>query len=218
MKGMSVLVIVLLSGLGSSALLAQDATSLGFFITSAGPGAGADLGGLVGADRHCQMLAGAVGASDRTWRAYLSARASGSEAAVDARDRIGEGPWRNAKGVRVAKTVDELHGDDNNLNKETALNEKGERVNARGDRPNMHDILTGSQLDGTVSPGDDDTTCGNWTSSDEGSARVGHHDRTGGGSHPTSWNSAHGSRGCSQADLVGTGGAGLFYCFASDGG
>ncbi len=217
-KGMSVLAIVLLSVLASRALLAQGAASMSFFITSVGPGNGADLGGLAGADGHCQKLAEAVGAGDRTWRAYLSARASGSEAAVDARDRIGEGPWFNAKGVRVAKDVDELHGDDNNLNKEAALNEKGAVVNGRGDSPNRHDILTGSQLDGTVFPGDDDTTCGNWKSSDEGSARVGHHDRTGGGSHPTSWNSAHGSRGCSQDNLVGTGGAGLFYCFASDGG
>ncbi len=217
-KGMSVLAIVLLSVLASRALLAQDAASMSFFITSVGPGNGADLGGLAGADGHCQKLAEAVGAGDRTWRAYLSARVSGSEAAVDARDRIGEGPWFNAKGVQVAKDVDELHGDDNNLNKEAALNEKRAVVNGRGDSPNRHDILTGSQLDGTVFSGDDGTTCGNWKSSDEGSARVGHHDRTGGGSHPTSWNSAHGSRGCSQDNLVGTGGAGLFYCFASDGG
>ena len=209
----------LLVALGSHAALAQDAPadgSMSFFITSAGPGHGADLGGLAGADARCQKLAGAAGAGDRTWRAYLSASASAEGPAVNARDRIGKGPWHNARRVQVAKDVDDLHGDDNNLGKETSLDENGQMVKGRGDRPNMHDILTGSQLDGTTFSGDGDKTCKNWTSSGEGSAQVGHHDRTGGGPNPTSWNSAHGSRGCSQSDLVGTGGNGLFYCFAAD--
>ncbi|MEX0769569.1 MAG: hypothetical protein WD035_02490 [Balneolaceae bacterium] len=191
-------------------------TGMSFFITSAGPGNGADLGGLEGADRHCQVLAEAEGAGDRTWRAYLSTSGTGSDPAVNARDRIGQGPWYNANGVLVAEDVEDLHSEDNNLGKETSLNEKGEIVNGRGDDPNMHDILTGSQLDGTAFSGDNDKTCSNWTSSGEGSAQVGHHDREGGGDNPTSWNSAHGSRGCSQSDLQGTGGNGLFYCFAAD--
>ncbi len=195
---------------------ASDDTRMSFFITSIGPGNGADLGGLDGADRCCQALAEAAGAGDRTWRAYLSTSTSGSNAAVNARDRIGQGPWYNARGVLVARNVDELHGDNNNLSKQTSLNEKGEEVNGRGDNPNMHDILTGSQLEGTAFSGEADMTCENWTSSGAGSARVGHHDRQGGGEHPTSWNSAHGSRGCSQDDLQGTGGNGLFYCFAAD--
>ncbi len=210
---------VLLSVLGTQVAMAQDAsddTRMSFFITSIGPGNGADLGGLDGADRHCQALAEAGGAGDRTWRAYLSTSTSGSNAAVNARDRIGQGPWYNARGVLVARNVDELHGDNNNLGKQTSLNEKGEEVNGRGDNPNMHDILTGSQLEGTAFSGEADMTCENWTSSGTGSARVGHHDRQGGGEHPTSWNSAHGSRGCSQDDLQGTGGNGLFYCFAAD--
>ena len=196
--------------------VAEDETSLGFFITSAGPGNGADLGGLAGADQHCQALAESVDAGDRTWRAYLSAMASDGAEAVHARDRIGSGPWYNANGVLVANDVDDLHSAGVNLNKETALTENGTTVNGRGDSPNVHDILTGSQLDGTAFSGEDDTTCGNWTSSEAGSARVGHHDRQGGGEHPESWNSAHGSRGCSQSDLQGTGGDGLFYCFAAD--
>ena len=194
---------------------AQDDFSMGFFITSSGPGNGADLGGLAGADAHCQTLAAAVGSGDRTWRAYLSVQATGDQIAVNARDRIGSGPWQNALGVIVANNVDELHGE-NNLNKETALNENGETVNGRGDSPNRHDILTGSQLDGTVVPGDGDSTCSNWTSSSDGSAVLGHHDRQGGGDNPTSWNSAHGSRGCSPSNLRSTGGDGLFYCFAAD--
>ena len=210
---------VLLSVLGTQVAMAQDAsddTSMSFFITSIGPGNGADLGGLDGADRYCQALAEPVGAGDRTWRAYLSTSASGSNAAVNARDRIGQGPWHNARGVLVARNVDELHGDNNNLGKQSSLNEKGEEVNGRGDNPNMHDILTGSQLEGTAFSGEADMTCKNWTSSGAGGARVGHHDRQGGGEHPTSWNSAHGSRGCSQDDLQGTGGNGLLYCFAAD--
>ncbi|MBK8503282.1 MAG: hypothetical protein IPL46_14330 [Saprospiraceae bacterium] len=194
-----------------STLIAQNAMS--FFITSTGPVNGADLGGLDGADRHCQSLAEAVGAGDRTWHAYLSAAASGDKSAVNARDRIGNGPWYNAKGVMVAKNVDDLHSDNNMLSKENSINEKGQVVNGRGDQPNMHDILTGSQLDGTAFTLGGDHTCMNWTSSDEGSAQVGHHDRTGGGDNPTSWNSAHGSSGCSQANLQGTGGNGLYYCF-----
>ena len=154
-------------------------------------------------------------AGDRTWRAYLSTTASGGEEAINALDRIGEGPWFNAEGVMIAADVDELHGD-NNLDKQTALDEKGDEVNGRGDSPNQHDILTGSQLDGTAFPEGTELTCNDWTSRDEGSAQVGHHDRTGGGQNPTSWNSAHGSRGCSQSNLIGTGGNGYFYCFATD--
>jgi hypothetical protein len=194
---------------------AQNEKSLSFFITSAGPGNGANLGGLAGADKHCQTLAAAAGAGNRTWRAYLSTQASGGQAAVNAKDRIGAGPWYNAKGVSVADSVAHLHSDKNGLSKENSLTEKGEVVNGRGDTPNRHDILTGSQMDGTAPAGTDDATCRNWTSNAEGSALVGHHDRTGGGANPTSWNSAHGSKGCSQENLRGTGGDGLFYCFAA---
>ena len=194
-------------------------TDMTFFITSVGSGKGADLGGLQGADQHCQSLAQAAGAGSRTWHAYLSTSASGGQPAVNARDRIGKGPWKNAKGVVIAKDVDELHGT-NNLNKQTALTEKGEPVNGRGDTPNMHDILTGSQADGRAFTGSDDTTCGNWTSSGAGAAMVGHHDRQGlrDDDASKSWNSSHKSRGtaggCSQEALRGTGGNGLFYCFA----
>jgi hypothetical protein len=198
-----------------SAQLAPAQNTLSFFITSSGPGNGANLGGLAGADKHCQTLAAAAGAGNRTWRAYLSAAASGGQPAVNARDRIGKGPWYNAKGVRVAENVADLHSANNKLSKENSLTEKGEVVSGRGDKPNRHDILTGSQEDGTVVPGDaDKATCGNWTSSGEGSAMVGHHDRQGGGANPTSWNASHGSKGCSQDNLRGTGGDGLFYCFA----
>ena len=150
-------------------------------------------------------------AGDRTWHAYLSTTGQG---AVNARDRIGTGPWYNAMGVKIAENLAELHGDSNNLTKETQLTEKGTIVNGRGDEPNMHDIITGSDLDGTAMSGEDDTTCSNWTSNGEGSARVGHHDRDGGGQNPSSWNSAHGSRGCGLEDLQGSGGNGFFYCFA----
>jgi hypothetical protein len=198
-------------------ILAQNAAeNMSFFITSAGPGNGANLGGLAGADAHCQKLAQSVGRGSGTWRAYLSTSATGGAAAVNARDRIGSGPWHNAKGVAAAESVADLHSDKNNLTKETSINEKGEVVNGRGDTPNRHDILTGSNPDGTAMPGDADHTCGNWTSSGEGSAQVGHHDRIGGGDNPTSWNSAHGSSGCSQENLRGTGGDGLFYCFATN--
>jgi hypothetical protein len=189
--------------------------AISFFITSVGSRNGADLGGLAGADAHCQRLAAAVGAGDRTWHAYLSTTATAGGTVVDARDRIGTGPWHNAKGLLVAENVDQLHGEGNHLDKETALTEAGAVVNGRGDRPNMHDILTGSNLDGTAYSADGATACDNWTSSGTGSARVGHHDRTGGGEHPTSWNSAHNSRGCSQENLQSSGGNGLFYCFAS---
>jgi len=209
----SILGAITLSVLSSHLVLAQD-TRMSFFITSAGPGNGANLGGLAGADKHCQGLASAVGAGKRTWHAYLSTSASGGQAAVNARDRIGKGPWYNAKGVRIAESVADLHGDKNNLTKQTQLNEKGEVVNGRGDTPNRHDMLTGSQLDGTALPGAEDHTCRNWTSGGEGSAQLGHHDRQGGGNNPTSWNSAHGSKGCSQENLRSTGGDGLFYCFA----
>ena len=194
-------------------LAAED---MSFFITSKGPGDGANLGGLAGADAHCQSLAQAAGAGGKTWRAYLSAAAMDGKAAVNARDRIGSGPWFNSKGVQVAANLDELHYSNVGLGKQGSLNEMGGVVNGRGDSPNQHDILTGSQLDGTAFSDGADHTCGNWTKNGEGSAQVGHHDRTGGGQVPSSWNSAHGSRGCSQANLVATGGNGYFYCFATD--
>ena len=189
---------------------------LEFFITSTGVGDGAALGGLEGADRHCQALATAAGAGGRTWRAYLSTVAVEGRAAVNARDRIGRGPWRNAYGVVVAESVADLHGPRAALGKATSLTERGAIVNGRGDTPNRHDILTGSRADGTALPGPADTTCRNWTANGEGAAQVGHHDRQGGGADPTSWNSAHPSRGCSQANLQASGGDGLFYCFAAD--
>lgn len=187
---------------------------MSFFISSAGPGDGANLGGLEGADRKCQELAEAAGVRGATWHAYLSQAAKDGKPAVNARDRIGKGPWYNAKGVRVAESVADLHSDNNKLSKENSLTEKGAVVNGRGDTPNTHDILTGSRLDGTASADTTDTTCRNWTGNGEGSALLGHHDRQGGGANPTSWNSAHPSRGCSQANLQATGGNGLFYCFA----
>jgi hypothetical protein len=196
----------------SNAAFAQNNPNLSFFITSAGSGNGANLGGLTGADAICQKLATSVGAGNKTWRAYLSTSASGNQSAVNARDRIGKGPWQNAKGVVVAQNVDELHSDKNRLGKEGSLTEKGAMVNGRGDSPNMHDILTGSDANGRSLSGD--LTCTNWTSSAAGSAQVGHHDKQGGGQNPTSWNSAHASNGCSQSNLVSTGGNGLFYCFA----
>ena len=199
----------------ADAVVDASASRLSFFITSVGIDGG-KLGGLAGADAHCLKLATAVGAGGRTWRAYLSVPASGGAAAVNAKDRIGPGPWLNAAGVKVASNVAELHSATNNLNKMTALNEKGAVVNGRGDTPNQHDILTGSKADGTASTADPDTTCKSWTSNTTGSAIVGHHDRDGGGADPKSWNSAHGSSGCSQANLVSTGGNGYFYCFAAD--
>ncbi len=214
---------ILLLSLSAAALFAQAQQKqapapMTFFITSVGTGNGANLGGLAGADAHCQKLAAAAGAGGKTWRAYLSAQAADGKPAVNARDRIGQGPWHNAKGTLVARDIAHLHGDTidlarlgNVITKNNGLNEKGELVNGVGDKPNMHDILTGTQPDGRAYTDSADHTCKNWTSEGEGSAQVGHHDRNGGG---ISWNSTHPSRGCSQANLVGTGGAGLFYCFA----
>lgn len=203
--------------LGAAAALAQP-SDLTFFVTSAGPGKGGDLGGLQGADAHCAALARAAGSKRTAWRAYLSTTAPGGDAGVNARERIGKGPWRNAKGVVVAKTVEDLHSGSNNVNKETALTEKGEKVSGRGDPVNAHDVLTGSDPEGRYSTAGGDTTCNNWTSSGEGSAIVGHHDRVGTkeSRHMTSWNSSHGTRGCSPDGLKSTGGAGLFYCFAAE--
>jgi hypothetical protein len=202
---------------GAVAQQAGAANPMTFFVTSTGVGKGADLGGIGGADRHCQALAGAAGAGNRTWRAYLSTQASGGEAAVNARDRIGRGPWQNAKGVQIARDVDELHGS-NNLTKQTALNENGAPISGRGDLVNQHDILTGSQPDGRAFAGTDDRTCGNWTKSGDGTAMVGHHDRIGlrDDDASKSWNSSHPSRGCSQDNLKSSGGAGLLYCFATN--
>jgi hypothetical protein len=203
-------------GLGSGAQ-AQQSSEMTFFVTSAGPGNGADLGGLEGADQHCQQLAEAVGAGGRTWRAYLSTQAAGGEPAINARDRIGQGPWQNAEGVVIGSSLEELH-DANNLNKDTGLTEQGDVVNGRGDDPNRHDILTGSQPDGTAFTGSEDRTCSNWTSSGEGAAMVGHHDRIAlrDDEASKSWNSSHPSRGCGQEALRGTGGDGLLYCFAAN--
>jgi hypothetical protein len=199
-----------------SAQAAQQAPAqpMGFFITSVGKGDGANLGGLAGADAHCQALATAAGTTGRTWRAYLSTAGGG---AVNARDRIGNGPWYNKAGQMIAANVADLHGDvhrdRNQINKNNALNEKGERINGQGDTPNTHDILTGSDTHGrSILGAAATTTCNNWASNAAGSAMLGHHDRSGGGN--SSWNAAHASRSCSQPDLVATGGAGLFYCFA----
>jgi hypothetical protein len=198
---------------------AQQA-NMSFFVTSVGSGKGADLGGLAGADQHCQTLAATAGAGGRTWHAYLSTMAASGAAAVNAKDRIGRGPWTNAKGVVIAKDVSELHSKNNNVTKQTNLTEKGEVVNGRGDTPNTHDILTGSQADGTAFAGDKDMTCGNFTkSSADGAVMMGHSDRQGLSDDDVakSWNSSHASRGgCSQDALKGTGGAGLFYCFAAN--
>jgi len=198
----------------SMAAAAQQ-PNMSFFVTSANPGKGADFGGLDGADKYCQSLAAAAGAGGKTWHAYLSTQAAGSTPAANAKDRIGKGPWQNAKGVVIAKDVAELHGT-NNLNKQTALTEKGDMVKGRGDTPNEHDILTGTQPDGTAFPPGDDKTCGNWTKGGEGSAIVGHFDRTGTSPPPSdvSWNSSHPTRGCSIELLRPTGGAGYLYCFA----
>ena len=208
----------LLVGLSPAAGLAQE-PPMGFFITSVGVGDGANLGGLAGADQHCQTLAAAAGAGGRTWRAYLSTVAAGDQPMVNARDRIGSGPWYNAAGTVIAMSVEDLHGDvqrdRNNLRKPTGLNEKGEVVSGAGDQPNQHDIITGSDSHGRALLGPPaSTTCNNWTSNGEGSTMVGHFDRLGGAN--ASWNSVHPSRGCSQEALVGSGGAGLFYCFAID--
>jgi hypothetical protein len=212
---------VALLALGSGSGLQAQQAVMTFFLTSAGPGKGGDLGGLEGADRHCQQLAQAAGAGGKTWRAYLSTQAADGKAAENARDRIGKGPWQNAKGVVIAKDVAELHGA-NNLTKPAALSEKGDVTNGRGDTPNRHDILTGSQPDGTAFAAGEDRTCKNWTSSTQGSAMLGHADRVGlrDDDASKSWNSSHPSRGpdggCSQKDLISTGGDGLLYCFAAN--
>ncbi len=189
-----------------------------FFVTSAGKGNGADLGGLEGADAHCNALAKAAGSKRTNWKAYLSSTPSQNTPGVDARDRIGKGPWRNAQGTLIARNVNDLHSAKNNISKKTALDEKGGLVKGRGDTPNEHDILTGSDSAGMYSTAAGDTTCGNWTKSAEGSAIVGHHDRIGLNElrHSKAWNSSHGSRGCSQDNLKASGGAGLFYCFAAN--
>ena len=190
-------------------------TDMTFFVTSTGKGNGADLGGLDGADAHCNALAKAAGSKHANWRAYLSTTQPGGEAGVNARERIGKGPWANAKGVVVARSVADLHSAKANISKETALDEKGNPIKGRGDTPNEHDILTGSDPAGMYSTAGGDTTCGNWAKSGEGSAIVGHHDLQGlkDTRHMKSWNSSHGSRGCSQDQLKASGGAGLFYCF-----
>jgi hypothetical protein len=187
-----------------------------FFVTSRGTGNGGNLGGLSGADAHCQMLAQAEGSGDHTWRAYLSTSATDRQPAVSARDRIGKGPWYNSAGELIAMNLDELHSEAVRINKDMALTEKAEPVNGVGDTPNVHDIFTGSRPDGTAVSAGDDLTCRNWTSSSGGRAQVGHHDRRGLSEGVNSWNSVRASRGCSQSDLEATGGAGLFYCFAVD--
>jgi hypothetical protein len=205
----------------SAGAQAQQA-GMTFFVTSSGSGKGADLGGLTGADQHCQQLAQSAGAGTKTWHAYLSTQAASGQPAVNARDRIGAGPWQNAKGVVVAKTLDDLHSLNNNLTKQTALTEKGDTVKGRGDTPNEHDALTGSTMEGRAFPAGEDRTCKNWTSSTQGTAMLGHIDRKGiqDTVEGNSWNASHPSRGtdggCSQADLKSTGGAGLFYCFATN--
>jgi hypothetical protein len=203
--------VALLLSLGGSTGGQAQQSEISFFITGAGPGKGGDLGGLNGADQLCQLLGATAGAGTKTWRAYLSTQGPG---AVNARDRIGRGPWLNAKGIIVAKDLAELHGQ-NNINKQTALTEKGDQVNGRGDTPNMHDILTGSNADGTAVA---DMTCGDWTNSGAGAAFVGHHDRIGlrDDAPSKSWNASHPSRGCGKDDLPKSGGNGLFYCFAAN--
>jgi len=229
MKRTTRALVLCMTAAAAAALLASCATTpptgpMGFFVTSAGPGDGANLGGLAGADAHCQKLATAAdaGAGKRTWRAYLSTGyIPPSTPAVHARDRIGKGPWFNAKGVLIAQDVEQLHGNANNITKQTALTEKGALVNGRGDTPNTHDILTGSRPDGTAYssfPNQPNMTCGEWTKNGAGSAMTGHHDRVGPTTDPwsVSWNSSHGTSGCSKEELPKTGGAGLFYCFAAD--
>jgi len=214
----SIFVSLVVLGTGMTSAVQAQKANMTFFVTSAGKGNGADLGGLEGADAHCLALAKAAGSKNTKWRAYLSTTLPGGDAGVNARDRIGKGPWRNAKGVVVAKSTADLHSARSNINKKTALTEKGEGVGGRGDPVNVHDILTGSDPAGNFSTAGGDTTCGNWTKSGEGSAIVGHHDRAGlkDTRHMKSWNSSHGSRGCSQESLKASGGAGLLYCFAAN--
>jgi hypothetical protein len=205
---------VLLVAIGVTALARAQDNTISFFITSVGVGKGGNLGGLEGADRHCQSLAQAVGAGGKTWRAYLSTQGQGG---VNAKDRIGNGPWFNAKGVQVASSLADLHSN-NKINKETGLDERGMAVKGRTDTPNQHDMLTGTLQDGTAVPGADDATCSNWTSSTDGqgSAVVGHHDLIGNTQGPNFWNYSHKTPGCSPANLQRVGGAGLFYCFATN--
>ena len=225
MKSFTILAAALGLALATSSALAQQPAApaaptqpqspdMTFFVTGNGLGKGADLGGIEGADAYCQRLATGAGAGAKTWRAYLSTQPADGKPAINARDRIGKGPWKNAKGVVVATSVEDLHSDANKLSKDNSLTEKGAVVNGRGDTPNTHDILTGSTLDGRVSTDAGDSTCKNWTSSTDGTAQLGHFDRTGGNS--ISWVNAHPSRSCSQPDLIATGGNGLFYCFAAE--
>jgi len=208
--------IALVAAATSFSTINSQENEMSFFITSVGSGDGANIGGIAGADAHCATLAAAAGSRGKTWRAYLSAHATANSPYINARERIGFGPWYNAKGVQVASNLNNLHSPFMDLGKANSLDENGNMVKGRGDTPNQHDILTGSSLDGRTIDDGQNHTCNNWTSNDAGTAAVGHFDRTGGGQNPTSWNSAHGSRGCSQEDLVGTGGNGYFYCFAID--
>lgn len=204
----SIFGVLCLNLMGAAFALAQNAPQtepMTFFVTSVGSGKGGDLGGLAGADAHCQSLAAEVGAGDRTWRAYLSTQGSN---AVDARERIGAGPWHNARGALIGRDLEEIHGIGHRFTAMTMLDERGRMIPGSGYAPNRHDVLTGSQLDGTAFPSGEDMTCNNWTSSNDGKARIGHHDRA-------AWNSAHDSRGCSQEQLRSSGGDGLFYCFAA---
>jgi hypothetical protein len=224
---LTILASATLFAVGSAPGVQAQQTDMTFFVTSVGPGKGGDLGGLAGADAHCQSLAQAAGAGGKTWRAYLSTNARGGANAVNARDRIGSGPWKNAKGVVIATSVADLHSGNNKISKATAVDEKGQPIKVRGDNPVMHDILTGSDTEGRAFPANMDLTCGDWTSSGPGVAMLGHVDRE--GSPPVagsqnaagymefarSWNAAHTSRGCSQPDLIATGGNGLLYCFAA---
>jgi hypothetical protein len=208
---------VLLMGVSNAhAQQGPQSPNMGFFVTSTPIGKGGDLGGLAGADAHCQQLAATVGAGGKTWRAYLSSPETPTAKGINARDRIGTGPWLNVKGVTIAKDVDDLHSDHNNLNRDTALTERGTIVAGIGYQPNWHDALTGSDRDGRSFAGNINMTCNNWSSSEFGKAMLGHIDRRGlaDNDYARSWNSSHQSRGCSQADLVATGGNGLFYCFA----
>lgn len=213
-RNIGIVAAVALLALGFAAGAQTKKSDMTFFVTSAGSGKGADLGGLAGADKHCQTLAAAAGAGYHTWRAYLSTTGSGGE---NARDRIGKGPWHNAEGRLVARSIVELHEGVNNINRMTALTEKGAKVNGRAESPNQHDVLTGSTPDGRAASSGGDTTCNNWTSSSSGSAIVGHHDRWGlrDDAASVSWNSSHGTKGCSQPALISTGGNGYFYCFAA---
>jgi hypothetical protein len=213
------LLLAAIASLGLTTAAPAQQADMSFFVTSVGPSKGADLGGLAGADAHCQALAKAAGSTGTNWAAYLSTTEPGGNAGINARDRIGKGPWKNVKGMVVAKSLDDLHSGQANITKQTALTEKGDGLPGSGDQGNVHDALTGSDPQGMYSTAGGDTTCGNWTKSGDGSAIVGHLDRAGLGKttrHMTSWNSAHGSRGCSPEQLKASGGAGLFYCFRTN--